>query len=221
MSQSGPNDERGYADYGPPEREEEHRALLPSRIKQLKISPVPEPQHRQCCNYRRPLKPYLVPLVSFLGGGSAVLLVQLLQANYPFPFHRSTTTSRPDFLTAANGEGEFAPPYIGSKEIHNYPTSPTNDFPSLFPTEVGYPGPRGTGAEPALIQTTPVYPNNLVRRCSSGPGQTPKTRQTSREREEEAISTCSGRGVTSLPGIPSTTVHLVSPSARDPRRSRN
>ena len=162
MSQSGPNDERGYADYGPPEREEEHHALLPSRIKQLKISSAPQPQHRQCCKYRRPLKSYLVPLVSFLGGGSAVLLVQLLQANYPFPFHRSTTTShaynpQPDFLTAADGEGEFAPPYIASSLIHNYP-SPTNHFPSLFPTEVGYPGPTGTGAEPALVQTAPVYP---------------------------------------------------------------
>ena len=164
MSRSGPNDERGYADYDPLDREEEHHALLPSTTQQLKESPAPQPQHRQCCKYRRPLKSYLVPLVSFLGGGSAVLLVQLLQANYLFPFHRSTTTShaydpRPDFLTAADGEGEFAPPYIGSKEIHNYPpTSPTNDFPSLFPTEVGYPGPTGTGAEPALVQTAPVYP---------------------------------------------------------------
>ena len=128
----------------PPEREGEHHALLPSRIQQLKVSLAPQPQHCQCCKYRRPLKPYLVPLVSFRGGGSAVLLVQLLQANYPFPFHRSTTTShaynpRPDFLTAAEGEGEFAPPYIASSLIHNYP-SPTNHFPSLFPTQVGYPG---------------------------------------------------------------------------------
>ena len=195
--------------------------MLPSRIQQLKVSPAPQPQHCQCCKYRRPLKPYLVPLVSFRGGGSAVLLVQLLQANYPFPFHRSTTTShaynpRPDFLTAAEGEGKFAPPYIGSNLIHNYP-SPTNHFPSLFPTEVGYPGLTGTGAEPALVQTAPVYPNILVRRCSSRPGQTPKTRQTSRDKEEEAISTCSGRGVTSLPGIPSTTVHLVSPVGPRPQ----
>ena len=163
MSRSGPDDERGYADYDPLDREDEHHSLLPSTTQELKESPAPQPEHRQSCKYKNTLKPYLVPLFSFLAGGSAVLLVQLLQANYFFPFHRSATTShaynpRPD-LIVANGEGEFAPPYIGSKVIHNYPpTSPTNNFPLLFPTEVGYPGPTGTGAEPALVQTAPVYP---------------------------------------------------------------
>lgn len=166
-SDPNPNDEREYADYDPRDphdREDEHHALLPSTTQELKESPATRPQSRQCCKYKHPLKPYLVPLASFLAGGSAVLLVQLLQANYLFPFHRSTTTShaytpRPDFLTAPDGQAEFAPPYVGSKEIHNYPpTSPTNNFPSLFPTEVGYPGPTGTGAEPALVQTAPMYP---------------------------------------------------------------
>ena len=164
MSRSAPDEERGYVDYDPTDREDEHHALLPSTTQELKESPAPQPQRRQCCKPKRPLKPFLVPLVSFLAGGSAVLLVQLLQANCLFPFKPSTTTSypyasRPNTLTAANGEDGFAPPYLGSKEIHNYPpTSPTNDFPSLFPTEVGFPGPIGTGAEAALVQTAPVYP---------------------------------------------------------------
>ena len=164
MSRSAPDETRGYADYDPADREDEHHALLPSTTQELKESPTPLPQRRQCCGPKRPLKPYLVPVVSFLAGGSAVLLVQFFRANCLFLFHSSTSTSypnaqRPNILTAANGEDNFAPPYIGSKVIHNYPpTSPTNDFPSLFPTEVGYPGPTGTGAEPALVQTAPIYP---------------------------------------------------------------
>ena len=164
MSRSAPDEERGYADYDTTDREDEHHALLPSTTQERKESPPSRPQHRQCCEPKRPLKPYLALLVSFLAGGSAVLLVQFFRANCLFPFHPSTSTSypyaqRPNTLTAANGEDNFAPPYIGSKEIHNYPpTSPTNDFPSLFPTEVGYPGPTGTGAEPALVQTAPAYP---------------------------------------------------------------
>ena len=164
MSRSALDEERGYADYDPTGREDEHHALLPSTTQELKGPSAPPPQRRQCCKSKRPLKPYLVPLASFLAGGSAVLLVQLLHANCLFPFHRPTTTSnayapRPAILPAANGDDGFAPPYIGSTEIHHYPpASPTNDFPSLFPTEVGYPGPTGTGAEPALVQTAPVYP---------------------------------------------------------------
>ena len=47
----------------------------------------------------------------------------------------------------------------GSTEIHNYPPpSPTNAFPSLFPSDVGYAGPTPTGAEPALVATAPSYP---------------------------------------------------------------
>jgi Histidine phosphatase superfamily (branch 2) len=164
MSRSAPDEERGYADYDPTDREDEHHALLPSTTQEIKESPAPQLQRRQCCKPKRPLKPYLVSLVSFLAGGSAVLLVQFLRENCFFPPHPSTSTShaytgRPDLLDVANGDDDFAPPYVGSTEIHHYPPpSPTNDFPSLFPTEVGNPGPTGTGAEPALVQTAPVYP---------------------------------------------------------------
>ena len=53
----------------------------------------------------------------------------------------------------------LAPPYVGSTEVHNFPPSkPTNAFPSLFPTDVGYAGSTPTGAEPAVIATAPSYP---------------------------------------------------------------
>ena len=52
-----------------------------------------------------------------------------------------------------------AAPYAGSSEVHLYPPpSPTNVYPSLFPTNVGYEGPSPTGAEPALVVTAPYYP---------------------------------------------------------------
>jgi hypothetical protein len=53
----------------------------------------------------------------------------------------------------------FAPPWVGSSTAHPFPPAkPTNAFPSMFPTSVGYAGATPTGAEPALIATAPVYP---------------------------------------------------------------
>ncbi|KAH9079225.1 phosphoglycerate mutase-like protein [Lactarius deliciosus] len=53
----------------------------------------------------------------------------------------------------------LAPPYVGSTEVHNWPPpSPTNDLPTLFPTNVGHAGVTPTGAEPALVLTAPSYP---------------------------------------------------------------
>jgi len=53
----------------------------------------------------------------------------------------------------------LAPPYVGSTEVHHFPPSkPTNAFPSLFPSNVGYAGGTPTGAEPAVIATAPAYP---------------------------------------------------------------
>lgn len=53
----------------------------------------------------------------------------------------------------------LAPPYVGSTSAHNYPPpNPTNAYPSLFPTNVGYPGGTPTGAEAGVIATAPAYP---------------------------------------------------------------
>ncbi|KIM58916.1 hypothetical protein SCLCIDRAFT_127317 [Scleroderma citrinum Foug A] len=47
----------------------------------------------------------------------------------------------------------------GTPEWHDYPVpSPTNAFPSAFPTDVGYPGPTFPGAEPGVAATAPAYP---------------------------------------------------------------
>jgi hypothetical protein len=61
--------------------------------------------------------------------------------------------------SASTGDHLIAPPYVGSSEVHNFPPhSPTNAYPSLFPTDVGHAGATPTGAEPALIVTAPHYP---------------------------------------------------------------
>ncbi|KIK52824.1 hypothetical protein GYMLUDRAFT_207686 [Collybiopsis luxurians FD-317 M1] len=53
----------------------------------------------------------------------------------------------------------LANPDAGSTEVHPFPpVSPTNAFPSMFPTSVGYAGGTPTGAEAALIATAPEYP---------------------------------------------------------------
>ncbi|KAI6005603.1 histidine phosphatase superfamily [Pisolithus albus] len=47
----------------------------------------------------------------------------------------------------------------GTPEWHDYPApSPTNVFPSAFPSDVGYPGPTHPGAEPGVAATAPAYP---------------------------------------------------------------
>ncbi|KAJ7894516.1 phosphoglycerate mutase-like protein [Mycena olivaceomarginata] len=48
---------------------------------------------------------------------------------------------------------------LAASSRHNYPPpTPTNAFPSMFPTDVGYAGKTPTGAEPAVVATAPSYP---------------------------------------------------------------
>lgn len=63
--------------------------------------------------------------------------------------------------TNADIDNDFVPPYVGSTEVHHYPpTEPTGVNTELFPTNVGYPGPTTTGAEPAVFLTAPSYPQH-------------------------------------------------------------
>lgn len=43
---------------------------------------------------------------------------------------------------------------------HFPPSEPTNAYPSLFPSDVGYPGPTPTGVEPGIAATAPAYPQH-------------------------------------------------------------
>ena len=83
---------------------------------------------------------------------STVLVEYFLCSHYSLPL---LSTSNPQSTAAGN----LASPDAGSTEVHNFPPlSPTNVFPSLFPTDVGYAGPTPTGAEAALVATAPSYP---------------------------------------------------------------
>jgi hypothetical protein len=136
---------RSYKD----EHDTEHDALLPQYEQPLPLESYLLSSERK--RARRYQAVYI--LTAFLGGITVCLLAQLIwcymQPNNP---HASTGPSRAAVEV-------FAPPYAGSSEVHHFPpTSPTNYFPSLFPTSVGYAGPTPTGAEPGLIQTAPSYP---------------------------------------------------------------
>lgn len=52
-----------------------------------------------------------------------------------------------------------AVPYAGSTEVHHFPpATPTNKFPELFPSNIGYAGATPTGAEAAVVATAPAWP---------------------------------------------------------------
>ncbi|KAF9077271.1 histidine phosphatase superfamily [Rhodocollybia butyracea] len=81
----------------------------------------------------------------------------------------------------------LADPTAGSTEVQPFPPpSPTNAFPSMFPTDVGYPGGTPTGAEPGLIATAPEYPTHtgapqLVKPTSLGKTKKDKGKKKDKE----------------------------------------
>jgi hypothetical protein len=96
----------------------------------------------------------------YLGGVLTVLLAQWLLPYlcdfYPIRLHFSAKQQEGPFYSVASPS---FPGDVGSTVVHDYPpASPTNAFPSMFPTEVGYPGPTATGAEPGLVLTAGTYP---------------------------------------------------------------
>lgn len=92
---------------------------------------------------------------AFAAGIIACIIGQLLFVSYYCPREPQQTDDQS--LQA------FAPTHVGSTQTHAYPPiSPTNAFPTLFPTDVGYEGPTPTGDEPALIVTGPTYPRHTV-----------------------------------------------------------
>src|ERR1700722_2654751 len=133
--------ERGD-DYQPFDPDAEREALLASPTKREDINQlVPTKRWRRlasgCMSYA----------LAFVGGVLACLLVQVAVRG-------SNCISPHD-----SAPHVIAPPHVGSTEKHHYPPmSPTNVFPSLFPSNVGYAGGTPTGAEPALLITAPSYP---------------------------------------------------------------
>lgn len=115
----------------------EREALLPQ---QEKLQATPTPPSFTCRSTSQ-------LVAAFIAGSLACLVGQYIIFGA-------------DCFSPSHGAGSLvAPPYAGSSEVHPFPvTKPTNAFPSLFPTNVGYAGITPTGAEPALIATAPAYP---------------------------------------------------------------
>jgi hypothetical protein len=129
----------------------EHHALLPSPNKhEHRESPS-----RSDTSFHAPSKfrfTILRLVFAFLGGVIATLLAQ-------YAVLGSSCCPRASSPPGHKTENVLAPTYVGSTERHHFPPpSPTNAFPSLFPSDVGYAGPTPTGAEPALVVTAPSYP---------------------------------------------------------------
>lgn len=95
---------------------------------------------------------YTPIVLAFLAG---ILMTRILLAQPRGGIHqpsKRSTSIMQDVVARAE-------PWVGSTEVHSYPpTNPVNYDPTLFPSDVGYPGPTPTGAEPALMATSPAYP---------------------------------------------------------------
>ncbi|KAF8330828.1 phosphoglycerate mutase-like protein [Cantharellus anzutake] len=69
----------------------------------------------------------------------------------------------------------LASSYAGERTSNVYPPpSPTNNFPSYFPTDVGYPGNFATGVEAGIVATAPSYPVQSGAPNLVGPSTLPK-----------------------------------------------
>jgi len=103
-----------------------------------------------------------------LGAGFASGVLSVLLFRYCFPAtcysydaanHQSPFSFHPSNDPPLQAADFSFPADIGATEVHEYPpASPTNDVPSLFPTEIGFAGATATGAEPGLVLTAPSYP---------------------------------------------------------------
>ena len=99
------------------------------------------------------VRSYAPLVLAFLAG---IITTRILFPQPQFGIHHSSSKFKRSADLAARAQ-----PWVGSTEIHPYPpASPVNYDPTLFPPDVGYPGPTPTGAEPALLATAPAYPLN-------------------------------------------------------------
>ncbi|KIY71949.1 phosphoglycerate mutase-like protein [Cylindrobasidium torrendii FP15055 ss-10] len=114
--------------------------------------PMPKPTTKPTNCIATPHFNALHLLIAFLAGSAGCFVTQ-------YAICGTTCFSQGSSYPESAASVAFAPPYVGSTTRDAFPPpSPTNAFPSLFPTNVGYAGETPTGAEPALIATAPAQP---------------------------------------------------------------
>ena len=143
--------------------EAETEALLPSS-RQHSFRPAPTKNSASTCNFARSCSQstfgvFHIILAFVLGAVAYAATQYALFGTSCFKYSSSAVSSAANRPLQDVEVTALAPPYVGSTEVHKFPpTKPTNAFPSLFPSHVGYAGGTPTGAEPAVIATAPAYP---------------------------------------------------------------
>ncbi|KAJ7869626.1 phosphoglycerate mutase-like protein, partial [Mycena leptocephala] len=148
--------ERGSREYKPyNDNEPERESLLPSSNTQPANESLTYAPH-SC--YSKPQFSVNHLLIAFVCGTLACFIAQYAICGPSCFSYRRDAADSTQSPTATHVDA-LASPWAGSTEVHKYPPpNPTNAFPSLFPTSVGYAGKTPTGAEAAVIATAPSYP---------------------------------------------------------------
>ena len=137
--------------------QEETESLLPNSTPQIQSLPSSSSKQLKFC--KQHTFGVLHISIAFILGVFACLLAQGVVFGLSCFTHKAQTSVIGD--AKKDAVSVLAPPYVGSTSVHNYPpTNPTNAFPSLFPSNVGFPGGTPTGAEAAVIATAPAYPSH-------------------------------------------------------------
>ena len=138
-------------------QEGETESLLPTSRTQIQSLPPASPTQSKSC------KQYTFGVLHIsIAFGLGVFSCLVAQAVI---FGPSCFTNKSQSSNTGNAKQDvvsaLASSYAGSTSVHKFPpTNPTNAFPSLFPSDVGYPGGTPTGAEAAVIATAPAYPSH-------------------------------------------------------------
>ncbi|KAF7979855.1 hypothetical protein HWV62_40611 [Athelia sp. TMB] len=130
--------------------DEEREALLTSEEKPRDLGPQDDAPAKSKATGRKYALGHV--FMSFVGGAIACGVAQYVFRSDCLPLSVSKSTPH-------GADDLYAAGLAGSTQVHKFPpTSPTNAFPSLFPTNIGFEGATPTGAEPALVITAPVQP---------------------------------------------------------------
>ncbi|KAG6828354.1 hypothetical protein H0H92_008242 [Tricholoma furcatifolium] len=132
---------------------QERQSLLPS-TSGATTDPLPSSKSSNTPRFSRRFST-LHLFLAFLAGLAACGVTQLVFCGPSCFLPRKSNNGS----VAEDNVRVLAPPYVGSSTVHHFPpTSPTNAAPTLFPSDVGYPGGTPTGGEAGVIATAPTYP---------------------------------------------------------------
>lgn len=138
-------------------QEGETETLLPISRPQIQSLPSTSPTQSKSC--KRYTFGVLHISIAFALGVFACLVAQAVIFGPNCFTHKPQSSDTSIGNAKQDAVSALASSYAGSTSVDTFPpTKPTNAFPSLFPSNVGYPGGTPTGAEAGVIATAPSYP---------------------------------------------------------------